>query len=136
LWLAAKSPTPVLFRHIPVSLVLSTIGVAGRNAARFRNLSRLDFAPQAILLSLFALAGIWWIARRSQWEPERRNAIYLCGCLGVTLAAFVSTAHPTFARYYLLATPFLAILAAVGLYGIASRTGAANGRSRRCWRSQ
>jgi hypothetical protein len=33
----------------------------------------------------------------------------------------VSRAHPTFSRYFLLAVPFLAILAAVGLYATASR---------------
>jgi len=33
----------------------------------------------------------------------------------------VGRAHPTFARYFLLTVPFLAILAAVGLYAIASR---------------
>jgi hypothetical protein len=46
---------------------------------------------------------------------------YLCAWLAAALAAEVGRAHPTFARYFLLAVPFLAILAAVGLYAIASR---------------
>jgi 4-amino-4-deoxy-L-arabinose transferase-like glycosyltransferase len=125
LWLAAKSPAPVFFDIFRYHLFYRRSEWPGATQHDFEIFRGWIFAPQAILLSLFALAGIWWIARRSQWEAERRNAFYLCGCLGVTLAAFVSTAHPTFARYYLLATPFLAILAAVGLYGIASRTGAA-----------
>jgi 4-amino-4-deoxy-L-arabinose transferase-like glycosyltransferase len=124
LWLAAKSSVPVFFGIFQYHLFYRRSEWPGATQHDFEIFRGWMFAPQAIVLSLFALAGIWWIARRSQWEPERRNAFYLCACLGVTLAAFVSTAHPTFARYYLLATPFLAILAAVGLFGIASRTGA------------
>jgi hypothetical protein len=46
---------------------------------------------------------------------------YLCGWLAVGLGAEAGSAHPTFARYFLLTVPFLAILAAMGLYAIASR---------------
>jgi hypothetical protein len=37
--------------------------------------------------------------------------------------AHISTATPTFRRYYLLAVPFLAILACAGLYDVGSRLG-------------
>jgi hypothetical protein len=39
------------------------------------------------------------------------------------LMAHISTATPTFRRYYLLAVPFLAILACAGLYDVGSRLG-------------
>jgi hypothetical protein len=46
---------------------------------------------------------------------------YLCAWLAVALSVAVGSAHPTFARYFLLPVPFLSILSAAGLYAIASR---------------
>jgi hypothetical protein len=76
---------------------------------------------QALLIGLLAVSGLVYIARRSQWPAATKAEFYLCGWLAAALAAEVGRAHPTFARYFLLAVPFLAILAAVGLYAIASR---------------
>jgi hypothetical protein len=45
----------------------------------------------------------------------------LCGWLALALGVHISTAHPAFQRYYLLVVPFLGILAAAGLYWVASR---------------
>jgi hypothetical protein len=45
----------------------------------------------------------------------------LCAWLAAALSAEVGRAHPTFPRYFVLAVPFLAILATVGLYAVASR---------------
>ncbi len=83
-------------------------------------ISWIDSTPAA-LLGLLALAGLWFIARRSDWDRKLRAEFYLCGWLTVALSIHLSTAHPTFARYFLFTTPFLAILASVGLYDICSR---------------
>jgi hypothetical protein len=45
----------------------------------------------------------------------------LCGWLALALGAHICSAHPTFPQYFLLLTPFLSLLAAVGLYSIGSR---------------
>jgi len=76
---------------------------------------------QALMLGLLAFAGLVYIARRSQWPAAMKAEFYLCGWLAVALSAEVGRAHPTFPRYFVLAVPFLAILATVGLYAIASR---------------
>lgn len=125
LWLAARSPVPVIFDIFRYHLFYRRSEWEGATQHDFEIFRGWIYAPQAILLTLFALAGIWWVVRRSEWGRERRDEFLLCAGLAVALTGFVSTAHPTFARYYLLATPFLAILAATGLYAIASHTGAA-----------
>jgi len=82
--------------------------------------SWVDSGP-ALLIGLLAMFGLVYIARRSQWPAAMKAEFYLCAWLAAALSAEVGRAHPTFARYFLLAVPFLAILAAVGLYAIASR---------------
>jgi hypothetical protein len=76
---------------------------------------------QALLIGMLAVSGLVYIARRSQWPAAMKAEFYLCAWLSAAIAAEVGRAHPTFARYFLLIIPFLAILAAVGLYAIASR---------------
>lgn len=83
-------------------------------------ISWIDSAP-ATLIGLLALAGLFFIARRSNWDRRLRAEFYLCAWLSLALSVHLSTAHPTFERYFLFTTPFLAILASVGLYDIGSR---------------
>lgn len=83
-------------------------------------ISWIDSAP-ATLVGLLALAGLYFIARRSNWDRRLRAEFYLCGWLALALSIHLSTAHPTFERYFLFTTPFVAILASVGLYDVGSR---------------
>jgi hypothetical protein len=76
---------------------------------------------QSLLLGAFAVFGLYYVAKRSGWPHALKLEFYLCGWLALALAALVGRAHPTFERYFLLMVPFLAVLAAAGLYGIASR---------------
>ena len=78
-------------------------------------------SSQALMLGLLAVAGLLFIRFRSEWNRERRAEFYLCGWLTLGVAAIICKAHPTFERYFLLVVPFLAILAAAGLYAIGSR---------------
>jgi hypothetical protein len=82
--------------------------------------SWIDSAP-ATLVGLLALAGLIFIVRRSNWDRRLRAEFYLCGWLVLALSIHLSTAHPTFERYFLFTAPFFAILASVGLYDIGSR---------------
>ena len=47
--------------------------------------------------------------------------LWLCCWLAGSMSLYLMTAHPTFARYFLLPVPFLAILAASGLEGLVTR---------------
>ncbi len=76
---------------------------------------------QTLVLGLLAVFGLRYVAKRSQWPRALKTEFYLSAWLAAALAAEVGRAHPTFERYFLLAVPFLAILAAAGLYDIASR---------------
>ncbi|MBI4877156.1 MAG: hypothetical protein HY822_21185 [Acidobacteria bacterium] len=83
-------------------------------------LSWID-CSHALLLGLLAAAGLLFIAFRSEWDRRQRAEFYLCGWLALALGIHISTAHPTFQRYYLLLVPFLGILASAGLYWMAVR---------------
>ncbi len=86
-------------------------------------------SPPAILIGVLAMAGLWFIARKSEWDSVRRAEFYLCGWLALALGAYVSTAHPSFYQYYIFTLPFLGILASVGLLAIAIQcTPRENGR--------
>ncbi len=41
--------------------------------------------------------------------------------LAATLSAYISTAHPTFQRYFIVAVPFFSILASLGFFAVTSR---------------
>jgi hypothetical protein len=86
---------------------------------------------QALMLGLLALAGLHYVAARSQWHRRLRAEFYLCGWLALALGVHISVARPTFQRYYLLLVPFLSILAAAGVCAIATRLG----RPDRPWRA-
>ena len=76
---------------------------------------------QGLVLGLLAVFGLVYVVRRSAWPQALKAEFYLCAWLAAALSAWVGRAHPTFARYFLLAVPFLTILAVAGLYAIASR---------------
>ena len=80
----------------------------------------IDF-PQGIILGLLALAGLLFVHFRSGWDRQSRGVFYLCACLAIALTLHISSAHPTFARYYLFTTPFLSYLAAAGLYWVGTQ---------------
>ncbi|HEY1217624.1 MAG TPA: hypothetical protein VGF03_01715, partial [Bryobacteraceae bacterium] len=77
--------------------------------------------PQAILLAILVAVGVFFVRFRSDWDRATRAPFYLCGWLALGLSLHISTAHPTFARYYLLTLPFLATLAVAGLSYIVSQ---------------
>jgi hypothetical protein len=73
-------------------------------------------------LSLFLLAAAaWWFVRGPECPAALRSELYLCGCLALALQVEVALARPTFARYFVLAAPFLAIMAGPGFYEVATR---------------
>lgn len=76
---------------------------------------------QALVLFALAIIGLLYVVFRSQWPSETRRAFYLSAWLAAAMCAEISTAHPTFQRYFILVVPFAAILAALGLYTISER---------------
>ena len=77
-------------------------------------------SSQGSMLGVLALAGLFFVFRRSGWERAVRAEFYLCAWISVIMGAHIGTAHPTFERYYLLIVPFLSILALAALYWLGS----------------
>ncbi|HEX3745336.1 MAG TPA: hypothetical protein VHW09_15435 [Bryobacteraceae bacterium] len=78
-------------------------------------------SAQGLSLALLAGAGIWFLLRQCDWPRERRQEMYLSLFLAAGLCGELATAHPTFQRYFLVMTPFVAIPAMAGLYAIGIR---------------
>jgi hypothetical protein len=76
---------------------------------------------QALVLGLLALGGLAWTLQQSDWPRPLKRQIYLSGWIALAICAALAVAHPTFPRYYMLAAPFVAIPAAIGLYVAGSR---------------
>ena len=121
MWLAWQGPRQAWFNLIQYHVSFRKLYWPDTTRHDLEVLTSWIDSGQALLIGLLAVSGLVYIARRSQWPAAVKADFYLCAWLAAALAAEVGRAHPTFARYFLLTVPFLAILAAVGLYAIASR---------------
>jgi hypothetical protein len=121
IWLAWQGPRQAWFNLVQYHTVFRKLYWPETTRHDIEILTSWIDSGQALLIGLLAVAGLLYIARHSQWPAAMKAEFYLCAWLAAVLALEVGVAHPTFARYFLLAVPFLAILAAVGLYAIASR---------------
>lgn len=120
-WLLVKAPGAVFFNLIGYQLRYRRTNWEDATPHDLAVLASWTRSPQALVLGLLAASGLWFIVRRSGWDRARRAEFYLCGWLALALAAELGATHPTFERYFIFVVPFLAILAAVGLYALASR---------------
>ena len=120
-WLFWLGPRQTWFNLVEYHLFFRKLYWPNTTQHDFGVLTAWIDSPAALVFGLFALVGIWWIARKSAWPPTVKAEFGLCGWLAAALALAAGLAHPTFERYFLLTAPFLAILAAAGLYGAASR---------------
>jgi 4-amino-4-deoxy-L-arabinose transferase-like glycosyltransferase len=131
LWLYLQSPRVVRFNIFDYHFFFRQLEWEGAIQHDVGVLFSWIDSMQATLLGLLALAGLLFIARRREWDRGLRAEFYLCGWLAVALSIHLSTAHPTFERYFMFTVPFLAILASVGLCDIGSRLDSAE----KPWRS-
>lgn len=121
LWLFAKAPRVVFFNIIEYQLLYRRVHWEGATPHDFDVLTSWINSSQALVIGALAVAGLLFIRSASDWEPRRREEFLLSGWLGLALTAYLALTHPTFERYFLLAVPFFAIPASVGLYAVASR---------------
>jgi hypothetical protein len=70
--------------------------------------------------TLFNVLQYQTLLRLKDWDPAWKE-FALAVALSVVMVLFISTAHPTFERYYVVAMPFIGITAALGLYAAGSR---------------
>jgi hypothetical protein len=93
----------VFFRHV---------GWTGATENDLQVLSSWVDSGQALLLGLFAVAGLLFV---------RKAEFYLAAAMAAALGAEASAAHPTFPQYFTFVVPFLAMPAAVGFSEVAAR---------------
>ena len=122
-WLFVQGPHQTIFNVLHYNLLYRQREWDGALAHNLGEWFAWVGSPQALMLGSLAVAGVVFVRKRSGWERSRRREFYLCAWLAVTLMLHISTATPTFRRYYLLAVPFIAILACAGLYDVGSRLG-------------
>ncbi len=116
-----RAPRVIRFDIFEYHLLYRQVAWSGATAHDADVLTAWANDPQAILLAILVAAGFFFIRFRSDWDRTTRAPFYLCCWLALGLGLHISTAHPTFARYYLLTLPFLAILAVAGLAYIVSQ---------------
>jgi hypothetical protein len=124
LYLFVKGPKQTLFNIIQYNLIFRQVEWPHAIPHDIGVMMAWANSAQALLLGLIGLAGVLFLrfaSDRTIWTKYQRAEYYLCGWLALTLGVFISSAHPTFQRYYLLALPFVVILAAPGLYAITAR---------------
>ena len=78
-------------------------------------------SAQALSLVALAAAALLYLRRACPWPAAYRAEQYLCAWLAIGMSLFLACARPTFSWYFLLVVPFLAILAATGMFSLGVR---------------
>jgi len=120
LWLFAQDPKPVWFGIFQYNGLYRTVDWPDNTRHNLEVLTYWIDSSQALVLGCLAAIGLLFIAK-SDWDQTRRAEFYLCGWIALATGLELCTPRPTFQRYFLLTVPFLAILAAIGLYAVALR---------------
>ncbi len=122
-WLFAKAPRQTFFNVIQYQALFRRVNWGKVAAHDIDVLSDWLNSTQALLIGVLAITGAWFVWKKSNWSRERRAEFYLAAWLSIIPGAYIATAHPTFGRYFIFLVPFMAMLAAVGLYVIGSKLG-------------
>lgn len=120
IWLFIQGPYQTFFNVLKYQAIFRRVNWGDATSHDIDILSSWVDSGQALILGLLALAGIAFVRKLSGWDTVLRREIYLCGWMTIALVAYLSTAHPTFSRYYVVAIPFMAVPAAIGLYHVGS----------------
>src|SRR5580700_10547785 len=83
-WLFTQGPQQTIFNVLHYNLLYRQREWAGAVPHNFGEWFAWSGSPQAWMLGLLALAGLFFIRRRSGWEPAQRREFYLCAWLAIT----------------------------------------------------
>ena len=120
-YLFVKGPRQTFFNIIQYNLIFRQVEWPGAIQHDIGVMLSWLNSAQALIVGLLAGAGLLFVRFRSEWTRSQRAEFYLCGWLSLALGVHISSAHPTFQRYYLFALPFLTVLGAAGLYSVSTR---------------
>jgi 4-amino-4-deoxy-L-arabinose transferase-like glycosyltransferase len=118
--LLVKGPRQTFFNVVQYQALFRRVNWGDATSHDFDVFTAWINSVPSFLLALFAIFGVAFIRRQSAWERSRRAEFYLCAWVGAALTLYIATAHPTFQRYFIVAVPFFAVLAAVGFFAVTS----------------
>jgi len=119
-WLFSQGPRVTWFNLVQYHLTYRRLYWPDTTRHDLEILTSWINSGQGLMIGLLALFGLIYVSR-SEWPGPLKSEFYLCAWLAGALSVEIGRAHPTFAQYFLLIVPFLAILAVVGLYAVGSR---------------
>jgi 4-amino-4-deoxy-L-arabinose transferase-like glycosyltransferase len=122
-YLFAKSPQQTVFNILQYNLIFRQVEWPGAIAHDIGVMTSWLSSAQGFTLGGLGLAGLCFVRFGSGWQKKQRQEFYLCGWLALALCVHISSAHPTFARYYLFSVPFFATLATAGMYALLVKLG-------------
>jgi len=119
-WLFAHGPRQTLFNLFQYQMRYRTANWPDTTRHDLEVLTSWVDYGQALAILGLAAAGVWFLRSRKHWGGPWRPELALCASLALALGVEVGVAHPTFPRYFVVALPFVAILAAAGFDGLSS----------------
>jgi hypothetical protein len=120
-WLAAQGPRQAWFNLVEYHTKWRPLYWPDTTQHDLETIALWVDSGQAVVIGLLALAGIAYVYFRSEWPRGLKAEFYLCAWMSLGLSIEAARAHPTFQRYFVFIVPFVAILAAAGVYAMASR---------------
>src|SRR5207248_463208 len=104
----------LFYRHLDPAKDYSVFG-------DIKTVGELFHSAQNLRLVLLATVGCLFLAGTCEWKSEQRAEFRLCAWLSGGMAIYLASAKPTYACYFILVIPFLAMLATVGAVAVCSR---------------
>ncbi|HEX4772820.1 MAG TPA: hypothetical protein VH351_18450 [Bryobacteraceae bacterium] len=123
LWLFVQSPHATFFNVVQYQAIFRRADWSAPLAAGhdFVVLTAWVDGGQTLLLLMFILVAILYVRQNLGLPKNLRDEFWLACWLSTALVLYISTAHPTFSRYYIVGMPLYALLAAPGLMVVGSR---------------
>lgn len=123
LWLFVLSPHVTYFNVVQYQAIFRRADWTTALAAGHDFVVLTDWVDCAQTLLLAALAAITvrLMTRHPEIPQRLRDEFWLAVSISLALIVYISTAHPTFSRYYIVGMPIYAVVAAPGLMIAGSR---------------
>ncbi len=123
--LFVRDPRPVFFNIVQYQALFRRIDWGDATGHDFEVLSAwVDCGPMLLML-LLGLAAIIAVHRTVLYTRER-SEYHLALLCSIALVMYISIAHPTFSRYYLVGMPLFVMVAAPGLMVLSNKLLAPN----------
>lgn len=119
-----KKPRAVFFNLVEFHLKHRELGGLVKGNITLQNLkvltSWLD-SVQGLMLVFLAGLGLLFLTGRNGLDERSKSEFRLCASIAFALALYLAIPRPTFPQYFIIITPFLTIIASLGVYAIVLR---------------